>query len=214
MKKILVITAALAMTFALAACSGGASSQSSASASSDASTSSAATSSASASASSESASASSATTGLANPWHDAATADAAAEGAGVGSFQVPAEGTTLECGQVFWHNFQYMEGLAEGDGDFGAAQFVIRKGLKSVEQEVGDGIADVSGDYTVYKFAWDADVSGKQVKCYGNVEGNAMKATWTDGDYSYSIMARGQGDDEETFGLSANDLATLVGAIA
>lgn len=203
MKKILVIATALAMTFALAACSGGASSQSSASASS-----------ASASASSESASASDATAGLANPWHDAATADAAAEGAGVDTFQVPAEGTTLECGQVFWHNFQYMEGLAEGDGDFGAAQFVIRKGLKSAEQEIGDGIADVSGDYTVYKFAWDADVDGKQVKCYGNEDGRAMKATWTDGDYSYSIMARGQGDDEETFGLSANDVATLVNAIS
>lgn len=208
MKKILAIAAALAMTFALTACSGGASSQSSASASASSSAAS------SASASSASASASGATTGLASPWHDAATAADAAEGAGVGTFQVPAEGTSLECGQVFWHGFQYMEGLAEGDGDFGAAQFVIRKGLKSAEREVGNGIVDISGDYTVYRLTWDADVDGKQVKCYGDADGSAMKVTWTDGDYSYSIMVRGQGDDEEAFGLSANDVTTLVSAIS
>ena len=89
----------------------------------------------------------SAAVGLANPWTEVATAEEAADGAGVGYFLVPEENMETTGGQVNWFCFQYMEHIAEADGGIGSAELTVRKGLKQ------DG-EDVSGDYTEYTFAW------------------------------------------------------------
>ena len=139
----------------------------------------------------------SAAVGLANPWTEAATAEEAADGAGVGYFLVPEENMETTGGQVNWFCFQYMEHIAE---------LTVRKGLKQ------DG-EDVSGDYTEYAFAWMQEADGRDVSCFGNEEGRTMKAIWISDNFSYSIMVRGQGDIYDTYGLDEEAIGALVAAI-
>ena len=40
-----------------------------------------------------------------------------------------------------------------------------------------------------------------------------MKAVWVTDNFSYSIMVRGQGDEYETYGIEADALEALAGAI-
>ena len=144
--------------------------------------------------------------GLANPWTDVETAEEAAEGAGVGYFQVMENGTETSGGQVSFSAFRFMEGLAEAVGGIGSAELTVRKGLKQDS-------TDVSGDYTEYACSWTQDVDVWQVTCYGNEDGKAMKAIWTSDNFSYSIMVRGQGDFYETYGVDADAVEALVLAI-
>ena len=144
--------------------------------------------------------------GMANPWTEAADADEAADGAGVGYFMVPEENAETTGGQVNWYGFQYMEGIAEADGGIGSAELTVRKGLKQ-------NTADVSGDYTEYAFEWTQEAEGWQVSCFGNEEGRAMKAIWLSDNFSYSIVMRGQGDLYDVYGLDAEAIGALVAAI-
>ena len=148
----------------------------------------------------------SAAVGLANPWTEVATAEEAADGAGVGYFLVPEENMETTGGQVNWFCFQYMEHIAEADGGIGSAELTVRKGLKQ------DG-EDVSGDYTEYAFAWMQEADGWDVSCFGNEEGRTMKAIWISDNFSYSIMVRGQGDIYDTYGLDEEAIGALVAAI-
>lgn len=178
MKRIIAIMAAAVLLLSLAACGSG---------------------------KTESA-ASAQTAGMANPWSEAGSADEAAQGAGVGSFQLPENGTETSGGQVDFTYYQYMEGLAEADGAIGAAELTVRKGLKK------DG-EDVSGDYTEYAFQWTQEAGGLQISCSGNEDGKTMKAIWTSGDNSYCFLVRGQGDLYETYGIDADAVEALVTAI-
>jgi len=54
---------------------------------------------------------------------------------------------------------------------------------------------------------------GWQIHCFGNEEGRTMKAIWSSDNFSYCILIRGQGDTRDVYGLSADDIAALVGAI-
>ena len=146
------------------------------------------------------------TEGMANPWTEVETPEEAAEGAGVGYFQVPEEGTETSGGPVNWFCFQYMEGIAEADGAIGAAELTVRKGLKQDS-------TDVSGDYTEYAYTWTQEADGWQITCFGNEEGRMMKAIWLSDNFSYSITVRGQGDLYNTYGLGADDVVALVTAI-
>lgn len=152
-------------------------------------------------------------TGLANPWTDVNTAEAAAEGAGVGTFTLPSFDTELEGGEAGFLGYRYMDQLAEADGYVGAAELTIRKGVNDPDNSSGYDAADVSGDYTAYEHEWDADADGITMKCFGNEDGRTMKAIWSADDYSYSIMIRGQGDVRETYGLSSDDIVKLAAAI-
>ncbi len=182
-KKIFAITLAALMALALTAC-GGSSEQPA----------------------EESSEAASESMGLANPWTEAETAEAAAEGAGVGSFQLPENGTETSGGRVDWEGFQYMEGLAEADGWIGTAELTVRKGL------VRD-FEDPSGDYTEYRYTWEQGVGGMEVLCSGNVENMAAKVIWVSGDCSYSINVLGQGDLSDNYGLNPKTVEELVSAI-
>lgn len=55
-------------------------------------------------------------------------------------------------------------------------------------------------------------MDGQEVKCFGNREGEATKTIWTAGDYNYAVVAYGAGGDDD-FGLSAEDVVTMVNAV-
>lgn len=145
-----------------------------------------------------------ASVGMANPWSDAADADAAAESAGVGYFIVPANNGSYNDHQVNISDFRYMEHLAEANGSIGAADFTIRKGLKQESD-------DVSGDYTKYAYNWSFESNdGFVINCYGNEEGKTMKAIWVSENFSYSLLVRGQGDEYDTYGLDEDTMKLIV----
>lgn len=141
-----------------------------------------------------------------NPWTTAQDASDAADGAGVGYFIVPSEGTDTDAGQINWDSFRYMDRLAEAEGYIGAATIVIRKGLN-------EDTDDVSGDYTEYAYEWQLEADGWLVNCRGNVEGQAMLITWTSDNFAYSIVLRGQGDQYDTYGIDENMVDLLVSLI-
>ena len=159
-------------------------------------------------------SSSDASTSIANPWTDVKTAAEAAEGAGVGTFELPEAGMEIGGGRVDLVEFRYMDLLAEADGYAGTAELVVRKGVNRPDHAVGYDTADVSGDYTAYAHEWEIEAAGWKVTCFGNEEGKAMKAIWQSDNFSYSIMVRGQGELHDTYGLGSDDIATLVGTIA
>ena len=144
--------------------------------------------------------------GSINPWKEAANAEAAAEGAGVGYFTVSENGTETSGGPIDILGFQYMKGIAEADGAIGTADLTIRKGLKQDSE-------DVSGDYTAYTYAWTQEVDGWEVYCLGNEDGKMTKAIWLSDNFSYSIVIRGQGDLAESYGVDADAVTALVSGI-
>lgn len=145
-------------------------------------------------------------TGMENPWTDVETAEEAADGAGVGYFNVPENETESSGGMISWYGFRYMTGIAEADGGIGSAELIVRKGLNQDYE-------DVSGDYTEYAFEWTVETELWTVNCYGNEEGRAMKAIWLSDNFSYSIYVRGQGDIFDTYGIDEEAVKLLVEGI-
>ena len=139
-------------------------------------------------------------------WPKAANAEDAAANAGIDGFTVPDGDIGLQNGPVNLMNFKYSEGAVEGYGGVGAAELVVYKCAQ-------DANASIPTDDTEYNYEWTADANGIEVTCNGNVEGQAMKATWSAGGYDYIIMVRGQGDMYDVFGLVQDDVIALVNAI-
>ena len=148
-----------------------------------------------------------------NPWTEADSAKAAADGAGVGYFTLPDAGTEVVGGPIGWDNYRYMDLLAEANGYVGAAELTVRKGVNRPDHEVSYDTTDVSGDYTAYAHEWTIETNGWQIRCFGNEEGRVMKAIWPSDNFSYCILVRGQGDIRDVYGLGADDIAALVDAI-
>ena len=142
--------------------------------------------------------------GIANPWSDVDSAEAAAEGAGIDGFTVP-EGLEISLGTVKVEQYRCMDGMAEARIPIAAVDMTIRKGKPELEQAEHD----ISGDYNEYKYNWRTTIGDKEVTCSGNREGEATVAVWYDNGYDYAIMAHGAGGDDD-FGLSADDLTALV----
>ena len=117
------------------------------------------------------------------------------------SIKVP-DGVETSLGVVTPLSFGYQEGVAEADISAAAVEMRVRKGLKSVYE-------DVSFDDNDYQYEWSRDIGGTIVKCYGNRDGEATKTVWTDGDYVYALLAYGAGGDDD-YGLPVEDLDALV----
>ena len=149
-----------------------------------------------------------------NPWTEADSAEAAADGAGVGYFKLPEAGAEVVGGPIGWEFYRYTDLLAEANGYVGAAELTVRKGVNRPDHEVSYDTSDVSGDYTAYAYDWTIEAGGWQIRCFGNEEGRAMKAIWSSDNFSYCILVRGQGDLRDTYGLGSDDIASLVDAIA
>ncbi len=145
--------------------------------------------------------------GIANPWTDADSAEAAAQGAGVDYFLIPANENDYNGHQVYILDYRFMEHLAEANGSIGSAELTIRKGLKQESD-------DVSGDYNSYAFNWSFTTEdGFTVNCFGNKEGSAMKVIWLSDNFSYSLNVMGQGDESDTYGLDDETLKLLIADI-
>ena len=137
-------------------------------------------------------------------WKDAASTDEAGEMAGVGLFLTDPSGTSL--GPVLSADYRYMEGVAEAHYGIAAVEVFIRKGLSSIDE------GDISFDHNDYAHEWTQTIGDREVKCFGNREGEATKTIWTEGEYSYAVLAYGAGGDDD-FGLNAEDLAAMVSDI-
>ena len=146
--------------------------------------------------------------GMANPWSDVDSAEAAAEGAGLETFMVPDGEAQISLGEVNVTQYRCMKGIAEAVVEFPAVEMTIRKGDKSGEMAEGD----ISGDYGEYKYDWTQNIKGLEVKCFGNREGEATKTIWSVDDMDYSITVLGLGGDED-YGLSPDDLNSLINGI-
>ena len=144
------------------------------------------------------------TAGLREGWTKAESTDEAGEKAGVGLFLCDPQGTSL--GAVINADYSYTEGAAEAHYGIAAVDLYVHKGLNS---KYG---GDVSLDDNKYANEWTQTVAGKEVKCFGNREGEATKTIWTDGDYDYAVLAYGAGGDTD-YGLNAEDLATVLADI-
>ena len=146
------------------------------------------------------------TVGMENPWHDAETGLAAAEGAGIEELVIK-DGTQLSLGEVKVSKWRYMEGMVEAEVEFPASMLTIRKGVKDLAED-----GDISGDYNTYKNNWTQGINAIDVECSGNKEDTATKTTFTTDNFAYSIVATALGGEED-FGLTIDDLALLVEGI-
>ena len=146
--------------------------------------------------------------GMANPWSDVDSAEAAAEGAGLDGFMVPDGEAEISLGEVKVDQYRCMQGMGEAVIEFPAVEMTIRKGDKSGEMAEGD----ISGDYNEYKYSWTQNIKGLEVQCFGNREGEATKTIWSVDDMDYSITVMGLGGDED-YGLLPDDLNSLINGI-
>lgn len=142
--------------------------------------------------------------GMANPWTEAASAEQAAQNAGIDSFTLP-DSIDL-AGQTFSNaSFISMSGMAEATLDGPTAQLVIRKGGQSEEP-------DISGDYNEYAAEWTQMVDGLRVTCYGAQEDAAAKLIWSSDIYAFSAVYYPL--DPDGSGLSTDDVNALVSAVS
>ena len=195
MKKLLVVACAALFAFALSGCASNSSSGTSASAASGSST--AAASSAAGSATSGSSSAES--VGIANPRSDADSAEAAAQGAGVGSFEL-AENLGMADKTLFDPTYRYMDDVAEATLQGGAFDVTVRKSMHQSGQML-------SGDYNNYPEFWTTTIDGIEVSCHGYEAGVATAFEWCD-DANYSVTFRGLGG--ENMGVDEAEVAAII----
>ena len=144
-------------------------------------------------------------TGVANPWQEAATAEEAAQGAGIDGFSV-VEGARLSLGAIEPWTFQYMEGIAEADSYAGASSIIVRKGTAP------DG-PNIAGDYNEYPAQWGQTIKGLEVTCYGHADDAASLVLWSANGYDYSIFVRDAEDPEKASSLTADDVNSLINGI-
>lgn len=150
--------------------------------------------------------ASSAEAGLANPWSDAASAEEAAQGAGLDAFPLP-EGAIADLGEPIEVTYSYMEGMAQARYEFPASAVTVRTAALAE----GD-LFDISGDYNTYANEWTEYVDNVPVACAGNREGESTKTYWGEEDIAHSLLAEGLGGDDD-FGLTPERLAVFVEAM-
>ena len=190
MKKLLVVACAALFALVLAGCASGASNSALASA-----TSSLGNGSTSVAASSTS----SGSTAIANPWSDADSAEAAAQGAGLDFFEL---GDNLGMADVtlFDPTYRYMDDVAEATLQGGAFDVTVRKSMNESGQAL-------SGDYNDYPELWTTTIDGTVVTCHGYKAGVATAFEWCS-DGNYSVLFRGLGG--ENMGVDEADIATII----
>ena len=135
----------------------------------------------------------------ANPWQGAASADEAAQGAGLNSFVLP---QALSCFPGGYETaFLYMESLAEVVYSDETCRLVLRKGL---------GEDDISGDYNEYPDSWELEHEGLTIHCAGS--GNTVSlARWVSDGNAYSLGF--YPDNAAAPGLSQDEIISLVSQI-
>lgn len=195
MKKFLVVACAALFALALAGCASSSSSSASASAASGS-----GSASASATSSSEaSASSSAESVGIANPWSDVDSAEAAAQGAGVGTFEL-GENLGMADKTLFDPTYRYMDDVAEATLQGGAFDVTVRKSMHQSGQML-------SGDYNNYPEFWTTTIDGIEVSCHGYEAGVATAFEWS-ADANYSVIFQGLGG--ENMGVDETEIAAII----
>lgn len=137
-------------------------------------------------------------------WTPADNADDAARLAGVNTFRVP-DGDELSTGTVVMERFRYGDSIASAIGHVGSAEIDIRR-CASDEIELGFPTKGLD-------LSWDVDAGGVPVSCFGRDEGQAIVATWRDGDAVMAVRVTGYGEAAD-FGLTTDDVRTIVGSMS
>ena len=195
MKKFLVVACAALFALALAGCASSSSSSASASAASGSGSASASA----ASSSEASASSSAGSVGIANPWSDADSAEAAAQGAGVGSFEL-ADNLGMADKTLFDPTYRYMDDVAEATLQGGAFDVTVRKSMHQSGQML-------SGDYNNYPEFGTTTIDGIEVSCHGDEAGVATAFEWS-ADANYSVIFQGLGG--ENMGVDETEIAAII----
>ena len=195
MKKFLVVACAALFALALAGCASSSSSSASVSAASGSGSASASA----ASSSEASASSSAGSVGIANPWSDADSAEAAAQGAGVGSFEL-ADNLGMADKTLFDPTYRYMDDVAEATLQGGAFDVTVRKSMHQSGQML-------SGDYNNYPEFWTTTIDGIEVSCHGYEAGVATAFEWST-DANYSVIFQGLGG--ENMGVDETEIAAII----
>ena len=133
--------------------------------------------------------------GIPNPWSEVESAELAARGAGLDSFQTPEEVDFLDGAKPI---YRCMEKMAEAIYSDGTQELLIRKGL---------GEEDVSGDYGSYPETRTIRVEDMNVQCSGTGE-TIQLARWSRDGSSFSLGLYSEGG--ETMGLSEEQLRILL----
>ena len=190
MKKYLAVVCAVLFTMMLVGCASGGSNSASASATSSL---------GSGSTSVASSSASLGSTTIANPWSDADSAEAAAQGAGLDLFEL---GDNLGMADVtlFDPTYRYMNDVAEATLQGGAFDVTVRKSMNESGQAL-------SGDYNDYPELWMTTIDGMTVTCYGYEAGVATAFEWSNGG-NYSVFFCGLGG--ENMGVDEETVAAII----
>ena len=195
MKKFLVVACAALFALALAGCASSSSSSASVSAASGSGSASASA----ASSSEASASSSAGSVGIANPWSDADSTEAAAQGAGVGSFEL-ADNLGMADKTLFDPTYRYMDDVAEATLQGGAFDVTVRKSMHQSGQML-------SGDYNNYPEFWTTTIDGIEVSCHGYEAGVATAFEWS-ADANYSVIFQGLGG--ENMGVDETEIAAII----
>lgn len=195
MKKLLVVACAALFALALAGCASGTSS--SASTASTSGSGSASADAASGLAASDSTSSES--VGLANPWSEADSAEAAAQGAGIDSFEL-GDNLGMTDKTLFDPTYRYMDDIAEATFQGGAFDVTVRKSMHESGQML-------SGDYNDYPEFWTTTIDNIVVTCHGYETGVATAFEWCN-DGNYSVLFHGLGG--ENMGVDEAGIAIII----
>lgn len=129
---------------------------------------------------------------IANPVHECRNIDEAMELVGF-EISIPAEAEEAEEYLISVVDTVILEiQYTDADGN----EICLRKAA---------GSEDISGDYTDYPEENSTQVGEVTVSLKGS-DGNIMNATWTDGDYSYSVTA--------STGLSESHITEIISALS
>lgn len=85
---------------------------------------------------------------------------------------------------------------------------MITIGDVEVEVVSDDSLSELAGVYTMFENTTEVDVDGVKVALMGNGDTYCL-ATWTDGDYSYSVFFE-DGDYDTYEGISSDELVDIV----
>ena len=206
MRKVIAIMATFALAFALTGCvtqvtKGNSKSMSATADAGVSASASASSASASASASSSAQSSSSAAVN----WTAANTDDAAAKGAGLDRFGVPAR--TVIADFVFVNpTFAYTQNVAQATYEVaGSAKLVVRKA------QGAHTVAVTEPEKAALAQSWQNTYEGFDVTSCGDTQGAATICLWNDGTKEYGVSIEGLGGSKVT--MSAEDVDDIVKAV-
>lgn len=132
--------------------------------------------------------------GLANPWIDAETLEAAAEAVGF-EISVP--------GQISNYKMEKIRACTPEGSRIIEVTYRSASG-EEVTIRKGEGSDDISGDYNQYDSQGEQDVNGLNVMMKAN--GDTVRvASWTSGGFAYSVVL--------TKGMEMHEITDLIGVI-